>query len=459
MNKIHQSKITSLLSLSIFLSILTTEGKSNSQTCDKFVSAETGLSRGQSWSSCTGYTFTLQTDGNLVLYAPGGRIFWATGTEGSNTERLTFQRDGNLVLYAAGNKPLWASNTLTANSTFVVQADGNLVIYTSTGKAIWALGTVGKSTGTTNAACVWDGTCRAPNSCDKFVSAETGLSRGQSWVSCTGYKFTLQADGNLVLYAPGGQVFWATGTAGSQAERLTFQRDGNLVLYAVGNKPLWASNTLIANSTFVVQADGNLVIYTSTGKVAWALGTAGKSTGTTNAACVWDGTCRTPSVSRDTPFLPFDSGVTLEVTQGYEGSLANGSHTTLYPEYNRYAVDFGASGKRVGVRASRYGQVVYAGWKDGGYGYVIVVRYNDGKYGRYLHLQEISVRLNDWVAGGQRLGLIGQTGNADGPHLHYAEALSDFGICIELPKFADAPNANFKTMNFSLTSGNPDGRR
>jgi hypothetical protein len=130
MNKIMRSRIASLLSLPIFFSITTTGVKTSSQTCDKFIPAETGLNRGQSWSSCTGYTFTLQADGNLVFYASGGRVLWATGTEGSKAERLTFQRDGNLVLYAAGNKPLWASNTLTANSTFVVQADGNLVIYT-----------------------------------------------------------------------------------------------------------------------------------------------------------------------------------------------------------------------------------------------------------------------------------------------------------------------------------------
>ncbi len=170
--------------------------------------------------------------------------------------------------------------------------------------------------------------------------------------------------------------------------------------------------------------------------------------------------CQVPPPNRETPFLPFDSGVTLPVTQGYATSLINGSHATLYPTLNRYAVDFGAGGKgRVGARASRYGQVVYAGSKTGGYGNVVVVRYSDGKHGRYLHLNEIWVRQNDWVAGGQGLGLIGQTGNADGIHLHYAESWSPFGDCIPLPQFADAPDANFNKYGFNLTSKNPDGRR
>lgn len=164
MKRVARSKLLSLFYVSTFLAIPLTSIKADSQTCDKFIPAETGLSRGQSWSSCTGYTLTLQNDGNLVLYASGGRVFWATGTEGSKAERLTFQRDGNLVLYAAGNKPLWASNSLTTNPTLVVQADGNLVVYTSGGKAVWALGTVGKPTGTSNGACVWSGTCGASNS-------------------------------------------------------------------------------------------------------------------------------------------------------------------------------------------------------------------------------------------------------------------------------------------------------
>jgi Peptidase family M23 len=160
------------------------------------------------------------------------------------------------------------------------------------------------------------------------------------------------------------------------------------------------------------------------------------------------------NVSRDTPYLPFDAGTTLTVSQAY-----NGSHVTAdYAPYTRYAVDFAAVGKRVGARASRYGQVVYAGWKAGGYGNVVVVKYNDGKYGRYMHLAEVWTKTGDWVVGGRGLGLVGSTGNSTATHLHYAEALSDFGPCIELPKFADAPNANFNQSNFSVTSQNPDGR-
>jgi hypothetical protein len=153
------------------------------------------------------------------------------------------------------------------------------------------------------------------------------------------------------------------------------------------------------------------------------------------------------------PYLPFDSGVSLKVTTGY------GEHAGVNSTYNKYAVDFGAAGKQVSARATRYGQVTYAGFKENGYGNVVEVRYQDGKYGIYEHLESIYVNPGAWVAGGQGLGKIGSTGDSTGTHLHYMESKSSFGNSVPLPLFADAPNVNFNGSNFSLTSQNPDNRR
>jgi murein DD-endopeptidase MepM/ murein hydrolase activator NlpD len=159
-----------------------------------------------------------------------------------------------------------------------------------------------------------------------------------------------------------------------------------------------------------------------------------------------------PSSNANTPFLPFDPGVSLTVETGY------GGHGGQYGNFNRYAVDFGAAGKNVSARASRAGVVTRAGW-DTGRGKFVEVRYNDGKHGNYQHLDAVYVSAGTRVAGGQWLGKIGNTGNSTGPHLHYMESDSSLGASVPLPQFADAPNANFNNVKSVVTSQNPDNRR
>ncbi|MEY9847790.1 murein DD-endopeptidase MepM/ murein hydrolase activator NlpD [Streptacidiphilus sp. BW17] len=62
--------------------------------------------------------------------------------------------------------------------------------------------------------------------------------------------------------------------------------------------------------------------------------------------------------------------------------------------------------------------VVTAGW-GGAYGNWIVLRLPDGYYALYAHMSRLDVRTGDHVAGGQQIGLSGESGNARGPHLHF----------------------------------------
>ena len=74
---------------------------------------------------------------------------------------------------------------------------------------------------------------------------------------------------------------------------------------------------------------------------------------------------------------------------------------------------------RTPVYAARSGQVVYAGWRAGGYGFLVTVAHGSGERTMYAHLSRIDVRVGVWVAQGVRLGLVGATGDATGPHLHF----------------------------------------
>ena len=65
------------------------------------------------------------------------------------------------------------------------------------------------------------------------------------------------------------------------------------------------------------------------------------------------------------------------------------------------------------------GFVVFAGWNHQ-YGNLVVIDHgNRGIQTIYAHLQKISVRKNDPIVAGQRIGYLGSTGKSTGPHLHY----------------------------------------
>jgi len=76
-----------------------------------------------------------------------------------------------------------------------------------------------------------------------------------------------------------------------------------------------------------------------------------------------------------------------------------------------------SQGTPVGAAAS--GRVVFAGFASGGWGKLVVVLHSGGVRTLYAHLSKIDVRLGGMVATGTRVGLVGSSGDATGPHLHF----------------------------------------
>ncbi len=94
-------------------------------------------------------------------------------------------------------------------------------------------------------------------------------------------------------------------------------------------------------------------------------------------------------------------------------------------EINRFGGGRGHDGQDLfadcgtAVRAARGGKVVEAetGGAEGNYA---VIESEDGGQQAYLHLLEpATVTAGDAVAAGRRIGAVGQTGNAQGCHLHF----------------------------------------
>lgn len=98
------------------------------------------LTSGTSLSSPNGHVLKMQTDGNLVVIAPGNVALWSTETHAPENRGAIarMQADGNLVVIAPGNRAVWESGTACRGlSTLRIQDDGNAVIYGPFG-ATWS---------------------------------------------------------------------------------------------------------------------------------------------------------------------------------------------------------------------------------------------------------------------------------------------------------------------------------
>jgi murein DD-endopeptidase MepM/ murein hydrolase activator NlpD len=84
-----------------------------------------------------------------------------------------------------------------------------------------------------------------------------------------------------------------------------------------------------------------------------------------------------------------------------------------------------ATGTPVG--AAGRGCVEFAGWNDG-YGKVVVVRHRLGMTSWYAHLSRIAVRPGQCIVAGNRIGRVGATGHATGPHLHFELRVRDAAV-------------------------------
>ena len=64
------------------------------------------------------------------------------------------------------------------------------------------------------------------------------------------------------------------------------------------------------------------------------------------------------------------------------------------------------------------GVVVYSGWNDWGFGNMIMIDHGNGWQSLYGHMSQLLVGCGASVTQGQKIGLMGSTGNSTGPHLH-----------------------------------------
>jgi murein DD-endopeptidase MepM/ murein hydrolase activator NlpD len=90
------------------------------------------------------------------------------------------------------------------------------------------------------------------------------------------------------------------------------------------------------------------------------------------------------------------------------------------PRGNRFhaGIDLAAA-SGTPVAAAAPGRVVFAGRAGGGWGRLVVVAHARGVRTLYAHLKVVRVQLGEVVRAGTRIGSVGSSGNATGPHLHF----------------------------------------
>jgi murein DD-endopeptidase MepM/ murein hydrolase activator NlpD len=118
--------------------------------------------------------------------------------------------------------------------------------------------------------------------------------------------------------------------------------------------------------------------------------------------------------SLEKAFLRSPLKFSAAVTSGFSRSRF---HPVLQTRRAHLGVDYRAP---VGtpVQAIGPGRVVFAGYR-GGNGNMVHLRHANGYETQYLHLSRILVRSGERVESGDRIGLVGRTGLATGPHLHF----------------------------------------
>lgn len=106
-------------------------------------------------------------------------------------------------------------------------------------------------------------------------------------------------------------------------------------------------------------------------------------------------------------------------------------YTLAWPIQGPVGERFGPRGRRfhegidlpapagTGVAATAPGRVSWAGFHTGGFGRLVVVAGPERVRILYAHLSRIDVRLNERIEAGFQIGLVGQSGDATGPHLHF----------------------------------------
>jgi murein DD-endopeptidase MepM/ murein hydrolase activator NlpD len=131
------------------------------------------------------------------------------------------------------------------------------------------------------------------------------------------------------------------------------------------------------------------------------------------------------------PVKPFASLVRPETSADFLWPVAGGAFMRPFGEPRRHhthaGVDIrGSAGQD--ILAARDGVVAFGGPTRTGYGSMVVLDHGDGVQTLYAHAQKVLVHPGEAVHRGQRIALLGRTGNATTEHCHFEIRLENRAV-------------------------------
>ena len=97
------------------------------------------------------------------------------------------------------------------------------------------------------------------------------------------------------------------------------------------------------------------------------------------------------------------------------GMVTKGLDLENNPPHN--GIDIAAKSKSM-VKAAQEGMIIFANPLND-YGNTIIIAHPNNYFSIYSHLEKCILKEREYVRANQTIGYIGQTGNSDGPHLHF----------------------------------------
>jgi murein DD-endopeptidase MepM/ murein hydrolase activator NlpD len=120
----------------------------------------------------------------------------------------------------------------------------------------------------------------------------------------------------------------------------------------------------------------------------------------------------------------FNGGGSTGAAPRYSGGswawpvVGGGNYISQYFHYGHYGVDIAAD-YGTPIVAPVAAHVIFAGWRGNGGGYQVWLNLGNGLYTAQYHMSSVTVSAGQDVAKGQRVGRIGMSGWATGPHLMF----------------------------------------